>query len=90
MDCSSPDMMHQFDVLKKELDLYKSGLSTISSLFVANKSDLVDDVDTLQNEIQQHVNMPVVAVSAKFNHNIEQLRDTLSTKWRFKKLENTS
>ena len=90
MDSSSPDMMRQFEVLKKELDLYKSGLSTVSSIFVANKCDLVDDIESMQNDIQQVVDMPVVPVSAKFKQNIQQLQDILATKWRVKKLENVS
>lgn len=88
MDSSSPDMMHQFEVLKKELDLYKSGLSTVSSIFVANKCDLVDNIESMQNDIQQVVDMPVVPVSAKFKQNIQQLRDILATKWRVEKQNN--
>lgn len=86
MDCSHPDMMNQFEILKRELDLYKSGLSKISSVFIANKCDLIDDVDTLQNDIQQLVNMPVVPISAKFNQNLEQLKEILLNKWRVKEL----
>jgi len=82
MDCSLPDMLNKFQVLKKELDLYKPGLSTISSIFVANKCDLVKNVDKLRDHIQQHVSMPVVPLSAKFNENICELRDLLGHRWK--------
>ena len=84
MDCSQSNMLHQFQILKKELDLYKPGLSTLSSIFVANKCDLVKDIDKLQNHIQHNVDMPVVAISAKYNRNIDTLRDILLGKWRIK------
>ena len=84
MDCSSPDMLSQFKILKKELDLYKAGLSTISSIFIANKIDLVQDKDKMRNDIQQHVNMPVVPLSAKYNQNIDELKSVILQKWKFK------
>eukprot|EP00111_Clytia_hemisphaerica_P020789 TCONS_00061310-protein len=84
MDCSSPDMLSQFEILKTELDLYKAGLSTISSIFIANKIDLIQDQDEMRNNIQQHVNMPVVPLSAKFSQNIEELKSLILQKWKFK------
>ena len=84
MDCSSPDMLSKFEILKKELDLYKAGLSTISSIFIANKIDLVQDKDKMRNDIQQHVNMPVVPLSAKYNQNIDELKSVILQKWKFK------
>lgn len=77
IDVSLPDALQQFCVVQREMELYQTGLTNRPSVLVANKCDLVDNLEELMIHVQRNVTLPVVVLSAKYKHNIDELRALL-------------
>lgn len=71
------DALEQFDVLQREMEMYKPGMTNRPSLLVANKCDLVPAHEHMVACIQADVTIPVIALSAKHQQNIDELRTRL-------------
>lgn len=61
-----------FSILKEELLKFNPSLHNRSAIIVANKIDLLDNDDNVE-ELKQHTDMPVIAVSAKKGVNLKEL-----------------
>jgi len=80
VDASNPiQALDQLKVLRNELEMYKTDLLSLHSALVANKIDLLDNADDALSQLQKHVDMPVIGVSAKYQSNIESLKDIVKS-----------
>jgi len=80
VDASNPiQALDQLKVLHNELEMYKTDLLSLHSALVANKIDLLDNADDALSQLQKHVDMPVIGVSAKYQSNIESLKDIVKS-----------
>ena len=75
IDFSLEDPAVHLKMLKNELDMYKSGLSSLPAAVVANKIDIPRgqcprESDTNENEMQ----LPLIRVSGKYGTNIDNLK----------------
>lgn len=74
MDFSRPDPLADFNVLTRELDMYKHGLASRCRLIIANKADLLGDegmalmVNRVQHELPEGIQ--VVPISAMLRSGI--------------------
>lgn len=76
IDISQDSPVSHLNMLKTELDLYKSGLSSLPAAIVANKIDILEDLskrDYIETQFSD-VSLPLVAVSGKIGTNIEDLK----------------
>lgn len=81
IDISLEHPNSHLNMLKKELDLYKPGLSTLPAAVVANKIDILEDL-TKSNYLGTQVKdipLPLIAVSGKFGTNIKDLKVFIRT-----------
>ena len=62
------------EILSRELDLYKSGLSKLPSLVVANKIDIVRNTELHLKNLTDAVSLPIIGISGKHRINIEELK----------------
>jgi GTPase involved in cell partitioning and DNA repair len=63
-------------MLKKELDLYKPGLSNLPAAIVANKIDILEDLlkrDDIETQFR-NIPLPLIKVSGKLGTNIADLK----------------
>lgn len=65
-----------FDALQRELELYLPGLSQRATLVVANKMDLPEATENLA-ELQQHLSLPLLQISALEKEHLDALLTTL-------------
>ncbi|XP_028409973.1 mitochondrial ribosome-associated GTPase 2-like [Dendronephthya gigantea] len=72
-DISQDNPASHLRMLKKELDLYKTGLSSLPAAVVANKIDLLKDSTNLETQFK-HIPLPFIAVSGKLGTNIANLK----------------
>lgn len=72
LDLSDDAPWQQLDELRYELEQYQPGLSSRPHAVVANKSDLPMAAENLRR-LREHVNLPVLAISAKYKTDIEPL-----------------
>lgn len=78
----SDDPLYHIEQLKKELELYQAGLSTRPSAIVANKIDLVEDIETITREIREKTSLPVYPVSGLKRENISTIKHELRKLYR--------
>ncbi|KAA0203261.1 hypothetical protein HAZT_HAZT011158 [Hyalella azteca] len=76
LDGSQPEPWKQLEVLRRELDLYDSGLSQRPYAVVANKIDL-DEAQQNVEELKQRVDLPVIGISAKRGDSVRHLLSLL-------------
>ena len=72
LDFSVSDPWHDFNILSRELELYKPGLSNRKHLIVANKAD-TETAKLNLDKFQQHTKAPIIPISALYERNIRQL-----------------
>ena len=72
-DVSQDNQASNFYMLKKELDLYKTGLSSLPAAVVLNKIDLLENSTNLETQFE-HIPLPLIAVSGKLGTNIANLK----------------
>lgn len=77
VDVNSTNPFEQFDILKRELELYKSRLSSLPSLFVANKIDLLKEDTKILEELRDSIEMPFIGISGKQKYNIGELKSLI-------------
>lgn len=73
IDLSLKDPWQQLTHLQNELELYQSGLSKRPHAIIGNKIDLSESKQNLQG-LQERVELPVIALSAKCNTNVGALK----------------
>ena len=76
IDISLDNPISHLNMLKKELDLYKPGLSKLPAAIVANKIDILEDLskwDFIGTQFRD-VLLPLIKVSGKLGTNIEDLK----------------
>ena len=76
IDISLDNPISYLNMLKKELDLYKPGLSKLPAAIVANKIDILEDLskwDFIGTQFRD-VLLPLIKVSGKLGTNIEDLK----------------
>jgi GTP-binding protein len=76
-----------FEMLRKELEAYRSGLTNRPSLIIANKADLTKrrEFDEFEQRVKQilgsredvHIDLKVVPISAMFKKNILKVTSLL-------------
>ncbi|KAF2356723.1 GTP binding domain [Trinorchestia longiramus] len=76
LDGAQPEPWKQLEVLKRELDLYDKGLSQRPYAVVANKIDLPEAKENLE-ELKARVDLPVVGISAKHGDSVKELMSLL-------------
>ena len=77
VDISQDNPLSYYEMLKKELDLYKCGLSTLPAAVILNKIDILQDFSRQNNiagEIREKSSLAVVKVSGKYGTNIMDLK----------------
>lgn len=84
LDASESNMVEQMSELKKELDMYKQGLSNSARLVVANKMDL-DQTEQHVRELASHTHLPIVPVSGLNEWNTHKLKNVLY--WMYKQCQ---
>ena len=72
LDLSDDAPWRQLDELRYELEQYQPGLSSRPHAVVANKSDLPMAAENLRR-LREHVDLPVLAISAKYRTDIDPL-----------------
>lgn len=72
LDASLPEPWIQLEVLMDELEKYQTGLSLRPHAVVANKIDLPSTQENL-DEIAEHIDLPIVPVSAKMGQQLVPL-----------------
>lgn len=72
LDASQPEPWEQLRVLKYELEQYQEGLSNRPHAVVANKIDLPESQENVE-ELAQHTDLPLVPVSAKMGQQLVPL-----------------
>ena len=81
IDISQDNPASHLKMLKKELDLYKSGLSSLPAAIVANKIDILGDLskrDCIQTQFRD-ISLPLIAISGKMGTNIIDLKVFIRT-----------
>ena len=73
IDLSVDKPWTQLTDLKYELEQYHPGLSERPHAVVGNKIDLPESRDNLAS-LQEHISLPVIAISAQYIMNIEELK----------------
>ncbi|MBN1864105.1 MAG: GTPase ObgE, partial [Victivallales bacterium] len=68
-----------YESLKKELDLYMSGLSKRPSLIAANKMDIGESAENLELFRHEYPNERVIPISAANSDNLDELVDALGS-----------
>lgn len=76
IDLSQKDPWEQFTHLQCELDQYQPGLSKRPHAIIGNKIDLPESQENLSG-LQQRVDIPVIALSAKYESNVDALKKHL-------------
>ncbi|XP_077982515.1 mitochondrial ribosome-associated GTPase 2-like [Glandiceps talaboti] len=76
LDLSADEPWHQLANLKFELEQYAAGLSERPHAVLGNKIDMPGAVDNLER-LQDHVQLPVLPISALHGTNINQLKEHL-------------
>ena len=79
IDVSNVDPLRQLKALQYEMNMYQYNMSSRPSLFIANKIDLLDDEHSVLERLRCDVDMPVVAVSAKYGYNIKVLKEMIKS-----------
>ena len=77
LDISVDDPLHQFEILKNELRMYKLNMTNLNSIVVLNKIDLLDQYQAIVASIQSKIDLPVIGVSAVKLENIDNLKDLM-------------
>ena len=79
IDASSPDVLGDLQVVEQELAAYGHGLQARPRLVVLNKIELLDpaEMDSLRQQVQAQVGMPVLAISAAACQNLKELLDAV-------------
>ncbi|KAI0228035.1 Mitochondrial ribosome-associated GTPase 2 [Lamellibrachia satsuma] len=72
LDLSDDAPWRQLDELRYELEQYEPGLSSRPHAIVANKTDLPMAAENLKR-LREHIDLPVLAISAKYESDIEPL-----------------
>jgi GTP-binding protein len=76
IDISLDNPTSHLNMLKKELDLYKPGLSKLPAAIVANKIDILEDLlkrDDIETQFR-NIPLPLIKVSGKLGTNIADLK----------------
>ncbi|XP_047469034.1 mitochondrial ribosome-associated GTPase 2-like isoform X4 [Penaeus chinensis] len=76
LDASQPEPWEQLRILKYELEQYQEGLSNRPHAIVANKIDLPESQENVE-ELAQHTDLPLVPVSAKMGQQLVPLLSLL-------------
>jgi GTP-binding protein len=79
IDASSPEVLEDLQVVERELAAYGHGLNARPRLVALNKIELLDPEDLLElrNQVQDHVGLPVHAISAAASQNLKGLLDAV-------------
>ena len=79
IDASGPDVLGDLQVVEQELAAYGHGLQARPRLVVLNKIELLDpaETDSLREQVQAQVGMPVLAISAAACQNLKELLDAV-------------
>jgi len=79
IDASSPEVLEDLQVVERELAAYGHGLNARPRLVALNKIELLDpeDLVELRNQVQDHVGLPVHAISAAASQNLKGLLDAV-------------
>ena len=76
LDASGQSMVEQLSQLQKELEMYKPGLSNNARLVVANKMDL-DQTEQHVQELACYTKLPIIPVSGLNKWNTNELNNVL-------------
>jgi len=79
IDASSPEVLEDLKVVERELAAYGHGLNARPRLVALNKIELLDpeELAELRNQVQDHVGLPVHAISAAASQNLKGLLDAV-------------
>jgi GTP-binding protein len=79
IDASSPEVLEDLKVVERELAAYGHGLNARPRLVALNKIELLDpeELGELRNQVQDHVGLPVHAISAAASQNLKGLLDAV-------------
>lgn len=76
LDLAAEEPWVQLEDLKFELEQYETGLSERPHVIVGNKADLPGAEEKVM-ELRKNVQLPVIAISAKYRRGMEPLLDYL-------------
>lgn len=74
IDISLDNPAARLDMLKKELDMYKIGLSCLPAAVVANKIDVLGSNPEIYNSMENEISLPLIRVSGKYGTNVDNLK----------------
>jgi len=79
IDASSPEVLEDLKVVERELAAYGHGLNARPRLVALNKIELLDpqELAELRTQVQDHVGLPVHAISAAASQNLKGLLDAV-------------
>jgi len=79
IDSSSPEVLEDLKVVERELAAYGHGLNARPRLVALNKIELLDpeELAELRAQVQDHVGLPVHAISAAASQNLKGLLDAV-------------
>ena len=79
IDASSPEVLEDLKVVERELAAYGHGLNARPRLVALNKIELLDpdELAQLRTQVQDHVGLPVHAISAAASQNLKGLLDAV-------------
>lgn len=74
LDITSENLLEEYNVLKKELDMYnKEIFDKKPSILVLNKIDLVENSEQIIQDLQSKVDIKVLGMSAKYSRELDKI-----------------